>query len=86
MEVDNPWREAVDYYLGDNLTKAHQDANRLAERLDIGDNIAQFGRLQHWDAVRQSKLFDCRLAQLLAAPAPAIWLGDDQPNGEAMFQ
>ena len=86
MEIDNPWGKAVDYYLGDNLTKAHQDANRLAERLDTGDNIAQSGRLQHWNVVRQSKLLDCWLAQLLAAPAPAIWLGDDQSNREVMLQ
>ena len=45
VEIDNPWREAVDHYLGDDLAKAHQYANRLAERLDIGDNIAQFGGL-----------------------------------------
>ena len=85
MEVDNPWGEAVDYYLGDNLTKAHQHANRLVERLDIGDYLAQFGRLQHWNVVHLSKLFDCWLTQLLAAPPSAIWLGDDQPNREAML-
>ena len=85
MEIDNPWEKTVDYYLGDNLTKAHQHANGLAERLDIGDNIAQFGGLQHWDAVRQSKLLDCWLAELLAAPTPAIWLSDNQPDGEAVF-
>ena len=86
MEIDNPWGKAVDYYLGDNLTKAHQYANGLAERLDIGDNIAQFGRLQHWNVVRQSKLLDCWLTQLLAAPPSAIWLSDNQPAGEAVFQ
>ena len=86
MEIDNPWREAVDYYLGDNLAKAHQYANRLAERLDIGDNIAQFGGLQHWNVVCQSKLLDCWLAELLAAPPSAVWLSDNQSNREAMFQ